>query len=313
MIHQRLLLLFVQHLGNDLGPLCASSAAEQLTGSTLIYDIFFQKRAVVAHLDKRLPGVHHIGLVRNLAIVKLEQTGHRFVSVKERAHGHALRFAALKVHIYQRTLGLIALLGSKVVVDQTPRIDKRTVVQAPTARIATIHITGGRIVFDRRMHMVSTFEDMLILARTDKAARIDQQVYATQANGIACGIEQAVLDDDIARVETGDTIVSRLERARTDRDVVAVVDVQPVVTAQNAHALNKHVVARVDLMAPICTAHKGVALKRHIAAPADADTHGAAKALLPCRVGAIDAVKEAAGLAHDRNVLASATVSSARV
>ena len=81
------------------------------------------------------------------------------------------------------------------------------------------------------------------------------------------------------------------------------VDVQPVVTAQNAHALNKHVVARVDLMAPICTAHKGVALKRHIAAPADADTHGAAKALLPCRVGAIDAVKEAAGLAHDRNVL----------
>lgn len=184
-----------------------------------------------------------IGLVRDLAIAKLEHAGDLLVSVEEGTHGHALRRAAVKVQVDQRIFRLIALLGSKVVIDQTPWINKRAVMQTPIARVATILVARRRIVLNGGVHVMSSLEDVLVLARPHKAAGINQQVLAAQTDGVACRIEQAVLNDDVARIETGNTIIAGLERAGANRDVIAVVDIEAVVTAQNAHALGEYVIA----------------------------------------------------------------------
>lgn len=206
------------------------------------------------------------------------------------------------MQVDERALRLITLLGTEIVVDQTPRVGKRAVMQAPVAGIRAVDVTRRRIVFHGRVHVMSTLENMLVLARTHKTTIVDQQVNTAKANGVARRIEQAILDDNVARVETGNAVVARLERTGANGHVVAVMNVEAVMPAQDAHVLGQQVDARIHLMAPVSAALERIAPERHVLAAADADTHGAAKTLLARRIGAVDAVESATGLAGDRDV-----------
>ena len=94
---------------------------------------------------------------------------------------------------------------------------------------------------------------MRIFGRAPGTAVRKQNIRTAKAHRTARRVEKAVRDDDIAVAIPRDAIVSRAEITVHHANVVAEMEIRPVVPASHLHARKRHVRRIVDEMGVIAT------------------------------------------------------------